>query len=292
MVIYFIILIIIIIIFFIFKLKKLNIEYFDAKISNLTKEGCGELCTETFGCLAFAYDDITKKCYISKNPILFQPTKSMYAKEYEIEQYRCNKTNPIRTDIDDIDNLDQNQLRNNMFYSCQNNELDDYTLNKIVNNKIETIYKTNSSDDTMANSFENINYEYYPLYKINWPPFKKELTPCDYQNNILNDYITFEKKNRMYDGEYLYPYKCVKNVPENVCIQTCSKNNDCVGVEYNPYYLEKLNNGAFKVAYNICCPKRTIIGKNERTKHYENGYFYLKKHSNKLNKNNTFIINN
>lgn len=291
------IILIIVIIFYLLFSKANNIENYDARISGITRETCGKLCTETFGCLAFAYDDINAKCYLSKNPILFQPAASLYSTEYEVDHYRCNKTNPIRSDIDDIDDLDQEQLRQNMFYSCQNNEEDEYEFDKIANNEIYPINKTNTSGDTKPNTFENVEFEEYPVYKIKWPLYKKDLNPNELYNtekNKLNNYTIFEKNTHQFDGEYLYPFKCVKDIPEDVCIRSCSNNDDCAGVEYNPLYKEKVhnnNNVNYKMTQNVCCPKKTITLMNERTKEFENGYFYIKRQPNELTKDNTYVIN-
>ena len=53
-----------------------NIEGFDARVLNLTKEQCGKLCTSIIGCQGFSYND-QNQCYLSKTPILTKPVNSL-----------------------------------------------------------------------------------------------------------------------------------------------------------------------------------------------------------------------
>ncbi|ARF09045.1 hypothetical protein Catovirus_1_1095 [Catovirus CTV1] len=270
--------------------KSSNIENYDGRITGVTEQVCGKICTETYGCYGFAYDKINSRCYLSQSPILFQPGQSIYTTEYEIDHSRCNKLYPIRPDIDNIDDIDEEDLRRNMLYSCQKNENDEYEFFKIANEEIFPINKTNTSNDTQANSFMGVKYEDYPVFKIDWPTYRKDLDIAklyDKENNKLNNYMMFDKKNEYYGGEFLYPYKCVRNIPENMCIKTCSDREDCIGVEYNPKFIEKDN----KISENVCCPLKSVSTINERPKIFENGYFYKKNQPNKLNKNNVYVKN-
>lgn len=291
--------IIFIIIIIIFNLNnKPNIENYDARITGAPKELCGKICTETFGCSAFAYDDNNSKCYLSERPILFQPGTSLYSNEYEFDHYRCNKVDPIRSDIDTSETITQEKLRKNMIYSCQNEERDAFRFYKIVNNKIEEVDKTNTTDDTRANSFLDVIYEKYPLHEIQWPTQRKDLVLNDLINNdaeLLEDYVLFEKDMREYEGDYLYGFQCVKDIPEEDCIRSCKENNDCVGTEFNPVLIKKtideFGNPTNKLYHNVCCPKRSIDNIIPRSKVHENGKFYVKRKLNKLRKNRIYIAN-
>ena len=185
-----------------------------------------------------------------------------------------------------------------MIYSCQNEERDTFRFNKIVNGKIEEIEKTNTSVDTKPNTFLNVIYEKYPLHEIEWPYQRKDLIASDILTNDkdeLENYILFEKDRREYEGEYLYGFKCVKDIPEVDCIRSCKEHKDCVGVEFNPEYIinkvDEFGNPINVIYNNVCCPKRGITNITPRTKNHKNGNFYLKQNVNKLRKNRTYIAN-
>lgn len=284
-----------IIIIIIYCVTKHKVEMYDGRISGITKELCGKICTETFGCIGFAYDGTNSKCYISKRPILYQPGNSLYSDEYNYGHYRCNKIDPLRDDIDNIDTITQDRLRRNMIYSCANEERDMFEIYKIVNNKIEKIPKTNISQDTRPNSFLTVEYEKYPLNEIIWPTQRKDLQPQDLvskDEEKIKNYILFEKDDKEYLGQYLYPHRCVENVSEEECLETCRKNIDCVGTEFNPVYI-KNEKGSNVIYKNVCCPKRKIRDVITRRKEFENGHFYLKKEPVELDKRNVYtkIIN-
>jgi len=268
----------------IFRTYTRQIENYDARISGISKEQCGTFCTETVNCNAFAHDDNTKKCYLSIKPIFYQPADSIYGPEYDIDQYRCNKIDGIK----DIDNVDKEIMRRNMIYNCQKNESDEYNLYKIINDKIDPINKCKSNDLT-SNSYRQVKYEDYPIFEIAWPTNRKDLEinkMYNKENNKLSNYTLFKKSNNEYEGEYLFPYQCVKNIPEDICIQTCTEREDCIGIEYNPL-LEQIN-GNFK---DVCCLKRTIGESIPRRNKYKNGYYYIKTRPDKLNKDMIYITN-
>lgn len=266
-------------------------EGYDARISGINKESCGKYCTETYGCVGFGFDHRNNKCYLSEKPILFQTASSVYSNEYEVDHYRCNKIDPIRPDLNEIENLNEELLRMNTIYLCQDDEEDIFKYNKIVNGKIEPLKESDytlGTVDTVVNTFPDVMYEEYPLYKINWPLYKKDLDVAKLYNretNKLNDFVVFQKDSmNFYDGEYLYPYRCVNNISEDVCIKTCNDNEECVGVEYNPLFVENKDNATYKVNYNVCCPKKTITKINVRQKPYLNGHFNRKTYMNELEK--------
>lgn len=272
--------------------RNTSIEGYDARISGIGKEMCGKFCTETFGCIGFGFDHRNNRCYLSEKPILFQTSSSIYSNEYEVDNFRCNKINPIRPDLNEIENVDEDMLRMNTIYLCQDDEEDIFKYNKVVNGIIEPIKESDNAIDTQVNTFPDVKYEEYPLYKINWPIYKKDLDINKLYNentNKLNDYIVFQKDNmNFYEGEYLYPYRCVNNISEDVCVKTCSDNENCVGVEYNPLYVENKDNATYKVSYNVCCPKKTISKINVRSKPYLNGHFNRKIYVNELPKNDIY----
>jgi len=273
---------------------KHNIEGYDARISGINREMCGKYCTETYGCVGFGFDHRNNRCYLSEKPILFQTASSIYSNEYEVDNYRCNKIDPIRPDLNEIEQLDEELLRMNTIYLCQDDEEDIFKYNKIVNGRIEPLQESDYNVDTQVSTFPDVLYEEYPIYKINWPVYKKDLDISKIYNknqNKLNDYVVFQKDNiNFYEGEYLYPYKCVNNISEDVCIRTCNDDEGCVGVEYNPLYVENIDNATYKVNYNVCCPKKSISKINIRMKPYLNGHFNRKTYINELSKDEIYKV--
>lgn len=98
-----------------------DIEGFDGRISNITLTQCGTECTISENCLGFAYKPVISTCYLSKRPILGEPTESPYRSEYSKLDRRCNKINPIN----DVDYINDLSLTQNSVYVCSdgNNNL-------------------------------------------------------------------------------------------------------------------------------------------------------------------------
>jgi hypothetical protein len=257
-----------------------NYEGFDARLSDISLESCGSLCTETYGCKGFAFDDKTKKCYLSKYVIIQKPQLGIYTDEYNTEYQRCNKIFPIEENTNEIKQEDKRQ---NMFYSCSKKEDDKFELKKIVNEKIISIDKK---------TIDDIPYEEYNMEDIIWPINKKDFLQKDIllkKEEMAKKVYVFEKDKDEHLGQYLFPYKCVSNIPEKECIDTCIKDNDCVGVEINPVLLKDTGKGQ-DMYTNVCCPKRQITEIINRRDDYKNGSFYVKRLENNLNKDDGYYI--
>jgi len=78
---------------------------------------------------------------------------------------------------------------------------------------------------------------------------------------------TFTPYDDYNDGDYLNQYKCVDNITLTNCMDYCLKNDQCVGIEYNP---------VFGTRTNVCCPKRTIGQFHPRKWIHRHGRFYAK----------------
>jgi hypothetical protein len=255
-------------------------ESFDARISNYTDEECGRMCTKVYGCKGYAFDKNTNKCYLSKDFILGQPSfNTLYSDEYLTSQLRCNKKKPIDVDLEVIREADEYIKKDNTVYLCSDNERDVYTYYKIVNGTKIAI---------TPDQVRTIPYEPYVIGTIDWPKKKKDIDPnipsvAKEQEN-LSDYNIFQKDNREYLGQYLFPYQCVNNISENECLDTCDKNSDCEGVEYNPEYIKDN-----KLYRNVCCPKRILSEIITRRPEFEHGSFYVKKKIQDLDKKKYYI---
>lgn len=106
-------------------------------------------------------------------------------------------------------------------------------------------------------------------YDVNEIPIKKR-----------DQYVSFKENNHMNTGEYLMDHKCTKNIPLKDCVDYCSKNDQCMGVEWNP---------AFYDSQNLCCPYKTIGEYTKRTDDKSLGKFYEKTFEFQLNKENNYI---
>ena len=235
---------------FIYKYFK---ENFDARVSNVNIEKCGDMCTKIFGCVGFSYDSNKKKCYLSTNPLVGYPEKSLYADEYRKYFNFCNKPDPIKN-VNDSNLPDA--LPKNTIYTCKQGENGLISLNSILDEKINKIKFKDPK-------IEIKDYQLKPLY---WNSInsKKDIdsnfvTKDDYLNKI--SFFDYDNENE-YDGTYMFKDKCVNNVPLFSCLDKCSKEDSCVGVEFNK---------------NICCPKTHIFNLKKRTKDNEFGAFYKKK---------------
>lgn len=258
-------------------LKGTKIEQYDGKIANMTKKDCGIKCTNTYECSGFAHK-ANNSCYLSKTPILSAPIDKVYASDYTPSDYRCNKLQPIYR-VDDI--TVPETMKRNALYNCSESEQGEYVLELISPFKTEPIY---DFDDV-----ESLDVPQYDLHPYDWPITRNEKINTI---NGVNDYLVYEKSEDEYLGQYLYPHRCVDNIPENKCLDICKYNKDCVGVEWNPFYVKSIGkNNVYNIYQNVCCPKKQIKTVIPRRKDFENGRFYLKTYQDKLNKNTymTFI---
>jgi hypothetical protein len=152
---------ILLLILIIFSFIYYNNEHFDSKITNITKEKCGDLCTKTYDCIGFAYNDKTKNCYLGNNPIVGLPDRSYHRDEYNSKFTFCNKPHPIRHNVDEM-KVDAH--KNNTIYLCKNGIKNFASFKYIIDNKINDLkYKTSP-----------FNIEPYQLKTINW---KRPLDP-------------------------------------------------------------------------------------------------------------------
>lgn len=257
-------------------------EHYDARVSSIDQITCGNLCTKTIDCQAFAYDNVDNLCYLSKQPIFYQSPKSIYSQEYDVDQFRCNKIKPILSHHE----YDQQDKINNTIYGCQKSEDADYQFYIYANDSLQTVEKKNNTIDTLTyDSFDlrSNNIKDYDMYKINWPNYRKDIVVEKVYNmdtNVNNKIIVYNKKTDLYDGDSLFDYDCVKNIPADICLQTCSAYNDCTGAEINPLY---------KNDRDICCLKKNILWSNVRNADNDKGSFYVKEFVDKIDNSSSYV---
>lgn len=259
------ILLIILIISIIYYCHYYKYDNFDARVSNISVQKCGDMCTKIFNCVGFAYDKDNKKCYLSTNPLVGMPEKSLYEDEYRKNFYFCNKPDPIKNDNDA--KLYQ-AIPKNTIYTCKQTEDGSISLNSILDEKINPIkYKD-----------PNIKIKPYELKPLVWPYTKKDIDPNYVTKNDAMNRISFfdYDHDNEYDGIYMFKNECVDETPLFDCLKKCSIEDTCIGVEYNPLKKIKTQNGDI-IKKNLCCPKSKITMKKTRTKDNEFGSFYSKK---------------
>lgn len=260
-------------IFFIFILNKKKHENYDARISDVSfLAKCGNMCSSVYGCGGFAYNKTDEKCYLSKYPITSPPLPSLYYGEFQKDNIYCNKMFPINSDY----SINNDMYVDNKVYDCYTKDAEYIGKKYFDTNAIEkTIY---------MNDIYSIKSSPYNISTLKWPTEKKDIQ-FDSKMNIMYDVkeIGYEGDQlNEYNGEYLNPSQCKTDTSLSDCLNLCTNNPDCVGVEYNT---------SFKNFKNVCCPKSTIGEKIRRRKNNENGIFYTKIlfDRDNLNKNNIII---
>lgn len=254
------------------------IEHYDAKISNTDKVQCGQICTSAYGCSGFGHKP-NGSCYISRTSILQQPIDTLYGSEYNIADYRCNKLQPIYREADiTVPEV----MKRNALYNCAESENGEYVLELISQNKVEPLY---DFDD--VNSLDVPEYE---LLNFHWPDHKMHIDYKDTFGKVLpthivkpvNSTVLYQQKDDEYLGSYLYPKKCVDNIPEKECLDICTKDDECIGIEWNPFYVRASGENEYKIYEKVCCPKKQVKTVIPRRSDFENGKFYLKTYEDKF----------
>jgi hypothetical protein len=151
-------------------------ENFDGKISNISFNKCGRYCTNLYGCEGFSHDYRTKNCYLSRQPIDKHNCTSPFIDEYDERQSKCNKISGIP---EYYDGLLTERKRLNMFYKCQDNDMDEtITVKKIVND---------TSKNVDVKEIPLHNYEPYIMQDTIWPVNKEEFK----QRKVFNPIMDF-----------------------------------------------------------------------------------------------------
>lgn len=254
-----------------------NIENFDARIKGLTKKKCGEICTSVVNCQGFSYSD-DNMCYLSKSPILGKSITSIFSDNYSQTDYRCNKSQPIRNETELIT---PEMLKRNSLYMCSDSEQGKYNLNIICENLNMEIGDLDEIDKIDIPNYKIIT-------NLKWPVDKRDTLLKD--TSAIDNFKVYEKSPDEYNGQYLFPHKCVSNIDELSCLKLCDVDNECIGVEWNPFYMKNKSDNSYEIYKNVCCPKIQISDIIPRRKEFENGNFYIKKHVDEFNKDYIYIV--
>jgi hypothetical protein len=265
-------LLIIILIIVIYNFNK-KIEKYDVMIDQTTNLGsCGNICTSIYGCSGFATTDNGQQCWISKLPLTSPPIPSKYMSNFNLTNIHCNKLRPIMSDF----GISPDAYTENKVYNC-------YTGDRAYDLGRKYIDFNKTPEDLSDSSFYFIKSEPYKLNTINFD--KDTLINVDTDFNVKVDLnkISYERDDENeYLGKYLSESVCKTNVDINECLNRCTSNPNCVGVEHIKEYDGK---------YNICCPKSFINKKIPRREKFKLGSFYSKKYNydNIDSKNKIFV---
>jgi hypothetical protein len=95
--------------------------------------------------------------------------------------------------------------------------------------------------------------------------------------NINSHPKKYVLENGFNNGEYLKKYKCIDNVSLKKCINYCSDDSLCKGVEHNPvFFKQNPVNNRYRIFKDVCCPMRSIGEMKKREHEHSNGRFYKK----------------
>lgn len=242
-----------------------NFEHYDEKIIKTPPEKCGIICTKVLGCSGFASNKENNICYLSKNALLGRPQESIFSPEYNKYGYRCNKI----FSIEDPVIANSYDISKNATYKCQQGETGKSEIK---------IYDNQERNLNNLNELVNTTISPYTFEEVDWG---REISLDDHKYLSINPTPSntveiFEKKDDDYLGTYLYPHKCVANIPEKQCLKACIDNPNCSGTEWNPLYLENKGNQNYITYPNVCCPKTNIFDITKRNDNNKYGKFYKK----------------
>lgn len=202
---------------------------------------------------------------------------------YEVKPYKWPRN---RFDYDQLDLLAKE--RENQTFTPENVTDIDRIINYVQpEHEIPKIFATPkiTLKPTLDFNLENIKNNIYDFMKKIGPGFLIPTTKYEVPKDVIPErpkYITYKESDNYNTGEYINDFKCVKDIPLKTCLNYCSKDDKCVGFEWNPLFEDK---------QNICCPYKSIGQFIERKENKKVGRFYEKKFSNELNKEIDYITN-
>lgn len=276
-------------------------EQFDAKINRVAPDKCGIICTKVGDCVGFSTDTDNNLCYLSKTPILGQPTDSPFSADYSKTAERCNKVAPM-LDTEIASSLD---FKKNATYVC--------TPDEVTNNQSLKIYDNIKKNIGSMIDLPYINVDEYSFENVEWG---KEISLNENPDLIKNPQADTNVTMMVeYDdehlGQYMYHHKCSANISQRDCLKNCLDNQTCVGTEWNHLFVKKSNYDniinddnddvllkpeldiAYELYRDVCCPKVQIKKVIPRREKFKYGHFYLKEIIDKEDKkfNEKVIVN-
>ena len=294
-------LLLIAIIILILSINTYIIEGYDEKIIDSSFENCARYCKLTENCSGFFYNHQNNICYPSRDNTNYEniDLKNWYF-ENQKDYIQCNKKAPIKT-INIFNTHSLSAL--NATYDCLNLDKNDKIKEQVLSQIKD--YKFNTDNPQEVLMMQNFNKVYYldKDNQNNHTLIHYDIMPHDWKDNNTKSWLELEKyhineENKKslnnltprYDtveldgyistdnynnGEFLEDHQCVDNIKFNDCINYCSDNEQCKGVEFIPYHINDIN-GERILKQNICCPKSSIGDSVERPLMFSNGKFYKK----------------
>lgn len=283
-----------------------RIEPYEERHMDITYEKCAGLCKTTLACAGFGFDRENKICYLGRDVISGKPTEVAHRDQYSPTHLICNKLSPLGRNLRQNEPYTEPELKRNATYTCNNDkiyyhnakqvkpisleELHDakfspyiikfhqWPLNKLIDEEIEPIVERDGLNDDLP---------VIHTRRIDKLPQQKEYgteissVPVNLPKDVYiirpeKSVPIYRSTNKYNMGEYISDkYKCLRNIPIKKCFNYCTKNKDCVGVEWNPYYIEYRNAIPDKFNFDVCCPKKSTDLVNRKV-HHGLGKYYTK----------------
>lgn len=278
-----------------------TLEHYDDRYTDTDFTSCAKLCRGISECYGFGYDREKNICYPARSTIQNKPLAgSLFESRYSKNHTTCNKVEPV---LEPTSKVSFEQRRKNSVYACTEREglqPQWYFFNR---DKFSNIGEGKNLD-------EIFDVDEYKVKPYSWPINQFNLDQIDLLEDVLSDQqltpknitqvdrikkvygdtdkiipnnqgIIYKNHKMMNSGEYMYPHKCVSNIEKKSCLELCSKDNRCVGVEFNKKFGPK---------YNVCCPYKTTGKYINRPNNYLFGDYYEKIKSDHIPKSDPIII--
>jgi hypothetical protein len=230
---------ILILIFLIIYLFNNYNENYDGRIRNIKYiEDCADIASSIYGVSAFAYDDLSNNCYISKTSLTKPPIQiHPYHKNFKINDKICNKVNFI---LGEAHNSNQNNLIANRLYMCYNNNLQ-------LDDNIDQIYfeKNKKAKIIKYEELSKLPFVQQKFFQIDYPTERRELNDIDIEYQINKEIK--EIKNIKWEPSIVI--KEPKKNPLNI-------------------YDDKNNPNLFKIKKNTCIDTFIFKKNNDLDKYY------------------------
>ena len=208
---------------------------------------------------------------------LFICTKDNFSDENMFYHYNDKLVRVVKpSSFDQIEDVDYYKMKN---FTWPSNKFE----KKITEEKIEDDIKEFSYENTETNKEKEVEVKKEKVEESiseieDVREAEKELVkmhtikkPNYYPRNI------YEISPLINTNNNLLKYGCVDDIDLNMCLKGCSKDDKCMGVEWNPLYLKLIKDDIYKQYKNVCCLKNNMNNLGERDISFKSGNSYVKR---------------
>jgi hypothetical protein len=213
---------------------------------------------------------------------LFICTKNDFSDENMFYHYDDKLVQVAKpSSFDQIDNVDYYKMKN---FTWPRNKYE----RKVTEEKIENDAKEFSRENTEDNKEKEINIKKNTVEETileieDVREEKKKVMQMQAQSQLSGIKKSNYYPKNIYEvspliniNNNLLRYGCVDNIDLNTCLKGCSKDNKCMGVEWNPLYLKLIKDDIYKQYKNVCCLKNNMDNLGERDTSFKSGNSYVK----------------